>query len=143
MKKFRLLYLRIHRWIMRLFGRDEMSLGRVHGSLVIKEGFDKLTLYVDADAMRLTAALMQENERLRRYGEKATAKQQKELALDFAATMFGREQAQKLLDFYHGNAACVISVCAQYFSGTLTKLIAKAQKRLDEVISTPAGNADR
>ena len=41
---------------MRLFGRDEMSLGRVHGSLVIKEGFDKLTLYVDADAMRLVVS---------------------------------------------------------------------------------------
>lgn len=134
MKNFKKIKGQIRRKILRLFGRDEMSLGRVHGTLCIKEGFDKLTLYVDSEPMRLTSALVQVSADMKKWGDKTTPKQQKEIALKFAATMFGDEQAQKLLDFYHGNAACVVNVCAQYFSGTLSKLINKAQSRLDEII---------
>lgn len=118
--------------VLRLFGRDVLSLGRVHGTLVIKEGFDKITLYVDADPMRLTAGLVQANREIQKWSDKATPKQRKEMALDFASVMFGREQAQKLMDFYHGDATCVVSVCAQYFSGTLSRLINKAQRRINE-----------
>ena len=122
----------VWRKFMRLFRRDEMSLGRVHGTLVITEGFDKLTLKVNEDPMRLTAGLVQVQRLLKTWTEKTTEKQKKDIALTYATVIFGTEQAKKLLDFYHGDAACVINVCAQYFARTLSRLINKAQKRIKD-----------
>ena len=122
----------VRRKLMRLFRRDEMSLGRVHGTLVITEGFDKLTLKVNEDPMRLTAGLVQVQRLLKTWTEKTTEKQKKDIALTYATVIFGTEQAKKLLDFYHGDAACVINVCAQYFARTLSRLINKAQKRMKD-----------
>lgn len=122
----------VRRRFLRLFRRDEMSLGRVHGTLVITEGFDKLTLKVNEDPMRLTAGLVQVQRLLKTWTEKTTEKQKKDIALTYATVIFGTEQAKKLLDFYHGDAACVINVCAQYFARTLSRLINKAQKRMKD-----------
>lgn len=130
MKKF---LRNMRRRFLRLFGRDELSLGRVHGTLAIVEGFDKLTLKVNADPMRLTAGLVQVQKNLKSWNDKTTEKQKKEIALSYAAVIFGTEQAKQLLDFYHGDAACVINVCAQYFARTLSRLINKAQKRMHEI----------
>lgn len=115
---------------LRLFRRDEMSLGRVHGTLVITEGFDKLVLKVNEDPMRLTAGLVQVQKVLKTWTDKTTEKQKRDIAMTYASVIFGTEQAKKLLDFYHGDAACVINVCAQYFARTLSRLINKAQKRM-------------
>lgn len=123
---------KLRRKFMRLFRRDEMSLGRVHGTLVITEGFDKLTLKVNEDPMRLTAGLVQVQRLLKTWTEKTTEKQKKDIALTYSTVIFGTEQAKKLLDFYHGDAACVINVCAQYFARTLSRLINKAQKRMKD-----------
>ena len=122
----------VRRRFLRLFRRDEMSLGRVHGTLVITEGFDKLTLKVNEDPMRLTAGLVHVQRLLKTWTEKTTEKQKKDIALTYATVIFGTEQAKKLLDFYHGDAACVINVCAQYFARTLSRLINKAQKRMKD-----------
>lgn len=122
----------VRRKLMRLFRRDEMSLGRVHGTLVITEGFDKLTLKVNEDPMRLTAGLVHVQRLLKTWTEKTTEKQKRDIALTYATVIFGTEQAKKLLDFYHGDAACVINVCAQYFARTLSRLINKAQKRMKD-----------
>lgn len=122
----------VRRKIMRLFRRDEMSLGRVHGTLVITEGFDKLTLKVNEDPMRLTAGLVHVQRLLKTWTDKTTEKQKRDIALTYATVIFGTEQAKKLLDFYHGDAACVINVCAQYFARTLSRLINKAQKRMKD-----------
>lgn len=129
MKWFRKLRIKI----LRLFGRDEMSLGRVHGTLAIVEGFDKLTLYVNADPMRLTAGLVQVQKMLKTWTDTTTAKQRKEIALSYASVMFGEDQAKKLLAFYHNDPACVLNVCAQYFKRTLSRLITKAQKRMKDI----------
>lgn len=123
----------LRRKILRLFGRDELSLGRVHGSLVITEGFDKLVLKVDADPMRMTAGLVQTQKLLKTWTETTTAKQRRDIALTYAGVIFGTEQAKRLLDFYHGDPACVINVCAQYFARTLSRLINKAQKRMKDI----------
>lgn len=111
-----------------------MSLNRVHDTVQIKEGAERLILKVDADPMRLTAGLVQAGQMMKKWGaaEKVTAKQQKEYALYFAGVIFGQEQAQKLLDFYHGNPGCVVNVCGQYFDRRLRKLVERAQKRLTD-----------
>lgn len=131
--KFKKWIRNLRRKILRLFGRDELSLGRVHGSLVIVEGFDRLTLKVNADPMRLTAGLVQVQKLLKTWTDKTTEKQKKEIALTYAAVLFGEEQAKKLLEFYHNDPACVVNVCAQYFARTLSRLINKAQKRMHEI----------
>lgn len=112
-----------------MFRRYEITLNRVHDTVVIREGEDKLTLYVDVDPMRITAGLVQAQQNLQKWNEKTQAKQQREYALFFAGVIFGQEQAQELLAFYHNNAGCVVNVCGQYFSNRLRGLIEKAQKK--------------
>lgn len=112
-----------------MFKRYEMSLNRVHDTVVIREGNDKLTLHVDADPMRMTAGLMQAQQAMQKWTEKTPIKQQKEFAIFFAGVIFGQEQAAELMAFYHNNPGCVVNVCGQYFSGRLRKLIEKAQKK--------------
>ena len=106
-----------------------MSLNRVHDRVRIVEGDEKLELRVDADPMRMVAGLSEAQRRLRELTEESDEAAQKETALYFARAIFGDGQAGALWDFYHGDAACVISVCGRYFTDRLAKLIDKAQRR--------------
>lgn len=108
----------------------EMSLNRVHDTVSIREGDDRLVLRVDVDPMRITAGLVQARQMMQQWTDKTPKKQQKEYALFFAGVIFGEEQAKQLLDFYHGNPGCVVNVCGRYFSERLRGLIEKAQKKL-------------
>ena len=114
-----------------LFGRYKMTLNRVHDTVVIREGGERLTLRVDADPLRLSAGLIQAQKQLEKWGEKTTAKQQREFAQFFAGVIFGDEQAKKLMEFYRNNPGCVVNVCGQYFSKRLRGLIEKAQRRME------------
>ena len=49
-------------------------------------------------------------------------------ARDFAAAIFGGEQAGRLLDFYGGHGAPVISICSRYLRGRLAKKVIRAQR---------------
>lgn len=106
-----------------------LSLNRVHDRVRTVEGDEKLELRVDADPMRLVAGLNEAQRRLRELTEESDPEQQKDAALYFARAIFGEEQARALWDFYHDDAACVISVCGRYFTERLAKLIEKAQRR--------------
>ena len=106
-----------------------LSLNRVRDSVKITEGEQSLILTVDSDPMRLTAGLTQARERMKTITENSTDEEKKEAALLFAGVIFGKEQAQKLLDFYHSDPDCVFSVCGRYFRDRLRKLIIKAQKK--------------
>ena len=112
-----------------MLGKYRMSLGRVHDTVVIREGAEKLTLRVDADPMRVTAGLMQAGEAMQRWKEETKIGKQREYALFFAGVIFGPEQAKALLNFYHNNPACVVNVCGQYFDRRLRGLIEKAQRK--------------
>lgn len=106
-----------------------ISLNRVHDSVRISEGEERLTLHVDGDAMRMVAALTEAQRTLKGLTEDSTEKDRVDAAMAFAIAIFGPAQAQKLSDFYRNNPACVISVCGKYFSQRLVRLIEKAQKR--------------
>lgn len=107
-----------------------LSLNRVHDRVRITEGDDKLDLRIDADPMRMVAGLSAAQKRLKAVNEETTDDEIRDAALYFAGVIFGTEQAAALLDFYHGDPACVINVCGRYFSMRLAKLIEKAQKKM-------------
>lgn len=108
----------------------KITLNRVHDRVRFTEGEEHLDLRVDADPMRMTAGLMEAQKRLKLIKEEMTDEEKAESARYFAGAIFGAEQAERLMDFYFNDAACVIKVCGQYFQNRLSKLIAKAQKRM-------------
>ncbi len=112
-----------------MFGGYTISLHRVHDSVRIREGDDALTLAVDADPMRMVAGLNQAQKTLQAITSESTEEETRAAAAFFAGIIFGQAQAEQLMAFYHGDAACVINVCGKYFSERLSKLIARAQKR--------------
>lgn len=112
-----------------MFGKNTLSLGRVYDTITIREGSEKLTLHVNADPSRIVVGLAQAQKQLVTINEETTDEERKQIALFFAGVIFGEEQAQALLDYYYGEAACVVAVCGQYFSKRLSKLITKVQKK--------------
>ena len=107
----------------------KMSLNRVHDRVKICEGDDSLILRVDADAGRLVAGISEAVEGLQTLNDKSTDEDTRKAAQYFAGVIFGDNQAEKLIDFYHGDGLCVINLCAKYMTGRLNKLIAKVQKK--------------
>ena len=112
-----------------MFRKNTLTLGRVYDTIKITEGGEKLTLHVNSDPSRIVVGLAQAQKRLVTITKETTDEEREEIAMFFAGVIFGDEQAQKLLDFYYGEAACVIAVCGQYFAKRLSKLISKAQKK--------------
>ena len=112
--------------------KKEISLNRVRDNITIREGSEKLTLYVDSDANTLIHGIMAANKELEGLKESDSEDKKKSAAMGMAITMFGAEQADKLLAFYHGNYGCVITICGMYFGDKkygLGKKITKAQKK--------------
>ena len=107
----------------------KISLNRVHDRVRITEGDERLDLRVDADPMRVVAGLNEAQRRLKAITDESTLEERNDSAVYFAGVIFGVEQAAKIMDFYHGDAACVINVCGRYFSERLAKLIEKAQRK--------------
>lgn len=111
----------------------EMTLNRVHDTVKIKENDETLVLVVNADPMRLVAGLNKAQQKLNALvnGEaEPTPAEMQEAAEFFAAVIFGTEQAKKLMQFYAGDAACVINICGTYFRERLGGKITKVQKRM-------------
>jgi len=106
-----------------------LTLNRVHDSVLIEEGGEQLSLHVDSDPMRMVAALTDAQSTLRGITEESAQEERTKAAVQFAAAMFGPDQARELMEFYHGDPACVIALCGKYFSQRLVKLIEKAQKK--------------
>ena len=116
--------------MLKLFRKGyEVSLNRVHDIVRIREGGDSLRLIVDADPMRMVAGLNEAQKILKALNADSTAEDKRAAAEYFAEVIFGKEQAESLLDFYRGDAVCVINVCGTYFRDRLGDLITRAQKK--------------
>lgn len=115
-----------------MFGKKKysLSLGRVYDKITVKEGNSSLDLYVDADPARMVAGLDQVQKKLKKITTGSTPEEQREAALYFAGVIFGAEQANKLLDYYHGDGQCVVVLCGKYFGERLGKMITAAQKKM-------------
>lgn len=113
-----------------MFGRRyTLSLNRVHDSIRIKEGNDTLDLTVDADPMRMVAALNKAQKILKGINDDSNEEDIKSAALMFASAIFGDVQAHQIMEFYHDDAGCVINLCGRYFADRLSGIITKVQKR--------------
>ena len=109
--------------------RYEVSLRRVRDTVRIREGDDAITLTVDGEAMRMVTALNAARQQMLGVTNETPAEAQQAAARTFATAIFGADQADTLMNFYNGDAACVINVCGRYFSDRLAGIIAKAQRR--------------
>lgn len=121
------------RFLGRLFGNRageyEISIHRVHDRVVIREGDDALHLTVESDPMRMVAALTNAQARLSAWGKDTEEEKKKEDVRIFAEAIFGEKQAAELMEFYHGDAGCVLNVCSSYFSDRLAGKVTDAQKK--------------
>lgn len=116
---------------MKLFRRGyEITLNRVHDTITIREGNEKLTLAVNGDAMRMVAGLTKAQQKMKELTEETPDETVKETARYFAAVIFGTEQAAKLMEFYADDPGCVITVCGSYFKQRLADKITEAQKKI-------------
>ncbi len=106
----------------------KITLNRVHDRITVREGTEELTLAVDGDAMRMVAGLEQAKKMLIGLAE-APDEERAKAAQYFAGVIFGEEQAARLVEFYRGDALCVINLCGRYFKDRLGDLITKAQKK--------------
>lgn len=116
---------------MKIFRRGyEMTLNRVHDTVTIKEGDEKITLTVNGDAMRIVAGLNKAQKKMLALNDDTPDEEVKEVAEYFAAVIFGQEQAKALMAFYADDPGCVINVCGQYFKDRLAGKIAAVQKKI-------------
>ena len=116
-----------------IFRSNEISLNRVHHTVTVNENGEKLKLVINADPMRLVAGITKAQKKLTEAvsGDKEpTDEEIKDAAEYFAAVLFGREQTDKLFEFYAGDSACVINICGQIFKDQLAAKISKAQKKM-------------
>ena len=108
----------------------EISLYRVHDRVSIREGSERLILTVEADPMRMVSGITKAKEQLNQIKGNEDTEQINNAALAFANAIFGLDQAEKLMEFYHRDGKCVLNVCARYFHDRLYAKITKAQKRI-------------
>jgi hypothetical protein len=116
---------------MKIFKRRgyELTLNRVHDTITIREGDEKLTLTVNGDAMRMVAGLNKAQQRMQDISADTPDEEVRETAEYFAAVIFGKDQAAQLMAFYADDPGCVISACGQYFKERLARKIASVQKK--------------
>lgn len=116
---------------MKMFRKGyEVTLNRVHDTVTVKEGGQKITLTVNGDAMRMVAGLTKAQQRMKDMTEETLDDEVRDVARYFAAVIFGKDQAEQLMAFYADDPACVISVCGRYFKERLAGKISEVQKRM-------------
>ena len=87
-----------------------------------------ITLFVRTGVSSLVIGLKQSQEKLKELNDDSDECQKVNAARFFAKTIFGEEQADKLLDFY-GEPLAVVAAVGMYFDQRLRKIITKAQKK--------------
>ena len=108
---------------------SDVSLGIVRDTVKFTESGDSITLTVCADPQRLVQGLSKARELMMLVTDDTPKEEQITAAKFIATVIFGSEQAEKLMDFYFGEPACVINVCGKYFAEKLSGLIIKEQKK--------------
>ena len=107
-----------------------ISTNRVHDKVRVTEGTRTLDLFVDIDPYTFVPELKAAQDRLAAVEAATddTIPQVLQAATGFAAAIFGRQQAGKLLAFYGNHAAPAISICTRYLTRRLVNKIKRAQR---------------
>ena len=101
----------------------------VNDTIRFRNGEKTITLTVKDDAGRLVAGLKKAHEKLSEVTEESSECEQINAARFMAKSIFGEEQADRLVDFYNGEALTILTVCGTYFQEILSKKINRAQKK--------------
>jgi hypothetical protein len=115
-----------------VFRRKAYTLNRVRDSFKIKEGNETLSLYVDKDSKQIVTDLHKAQKAIQGITPGSSEDEIRDASLSMPRAVFGEEQTQKILDFYHNDIGCVAAIFGIYFSDKkhgLAKKITQAQKR--------------
>ncbi len=116
-----------------MFGiRKSITLNRVRDRVVIREGDEKIILFVDDEINSLMRKIREAEKLIISINGESQKSERIYAARMFSEALFGEKQTKDLFHFYHENEDCVISICGIYFSDKkhgLSKKIAKMQKK--------------
>lgn len=115
-----------------LFRKNEFTPYPVTDKVTFRNVDETLTLTVRADGGNIVRNLRKAQEQMQTLTEESTAEERLDAARMFATAIFGADQAQQIIDLY-GDSLAVVSVCGDYFSDRLSKIVTKAQKRRGKV----------
>ena len=115
-----------------MFGRYRIRHERkpIRDKLRIQDGDAHIDIDICAAPGDIIPGVARAQAMLKGLNADMTRDEIKERALALASAIFGEDQAQKLLDFYGGDATCVMELSIEYFSKRLKKKLTKAQKRM-------------
>ena len=111
-----------------MFSKREINPYNVSDKVTFRNVDKTLTLFVREDATSLVVNLKAAGEKLKGVTEESDQCQRVNAARYFASAIFGEDQGNQLIDFYHDPVA-VITACNQYFDRILKHKITKAQKK--------------
>jgi ribosomal protein S24E len=107
-----------------------LSSNNVRDKVAYVEGSERLVLTVDVDPIGFFDSMNGVIADLKKLNNESTDDDYMRVAVDMAHRMFGKEQTDALIDFYHGNKKQIFSMVTRYFLERLNILITEKQKKL-------------
>ena len=111
-----------------MFFKNEINPYQVTDKVTFRNVDKTITLYVRSSAASLVVGLKQSQDKLKELTDESDECQRMNAARFFAKSIFGEEQADRLVDFYNEPLA-IVAVLGMYFDKRLKKKITKAQKK--------------
>ena len=111
-----------------MFFKNEINPYQVTDKVTFRNVDKTITLYVRSSAASLVVGLKQSQDKLKELTDESDECQRMNAARFFAKSIFGEEQADRLIDFYNEPLA-IVAVLGMYFDKRLKKKITKAQKK--------------
>lgn len=109
----------------------KLSSNHVRDKVAFIEGTERLVLTVDVDPLGIIDEMTGIISELKGIDEKSTDDAEfLRLARKMGVFMFGEEQTEKLVTFYHGNPKQLFSMVTRYFVERLNGLIVAKQKKV-------------
>lgn len=113
-------------WIRRIFRRNRITLNRVRDTVYFVESGEEIEMRVDEDPIAIGRKIKRSMDMIE--GAKKDDSMAEAAARQFIAAVFGDEQTDRLVAFYHGNFLPAFEITSKYMSERLLKKIVKAQK---------------
>ena len=107
----------------------KISLHLVNDYPTFQNGDKVITMHVQGKAQGFIFALMFANGFMKSVSKESTEQKVKNAAMLYAAAIFGKEQAEKLMDLCDGETAGLVQACNKYFNKRLKYLIRNELKQ--------------